>query len=225
MSKVFQALSYVAVVVACWLIFKACNKPGTVEVVKTHKEIVRDTVVNNLAIRMQADSFLRELAVLYRINDADNGTIVNLFNENAELAGQLKLISEPVPDTCKALNKAWEDKYSKFATQTKKTTTAASNTIRGLNNTVKTQKQFLAAKDTAITKYQVSLADCLTGYKKTEPRNEINAGVSVMSGFNIQTAAGVVLGLRTKKGWQFDVGAYTNRAGTFSIRKTLFKWK
>jgi hypothetical protein len=174
--KWHQVISWAAVIILAILLWRGCHNVVPRETI-TVKQLIHDTVVNNQAVKAQADSFTRELSKRDDTYNLMYKDYTILLNEN-EILQRPTPVSEPVPDTCQALNKAWERKYSLFAKQTAATNAGANRTIQSLQGTVSTQKAFISAKDTALSKVSKSLADFIAGYKqsaKDGPRNEINA--------------------------------------------------
>lgn len=219
--KDYIILALIAIGLFLW--WRGCHPKKVTPVQVTIKELIHDTIIQNKANARITDSFNRVI----QYKDAENSQLYDdftrLLNENQAL--QTPVINVPVIDTCKALDKAWQDKYSNFARQTGKTTLSAQRTIQGLQGTIGTQKQFMAAKDTALNKTKALLSDCISSYKAVpKAKREISVGATLLGDWSGNLHPGVSLGFRSIKGWGFEAAVYTGKQGTITVRKSIIKW-
>lgn len=219
--KDYIILALIAIGLFLW--WRGCHPKKVDPVQVTVKELIHDTIINNKAEAHIKDSFNR----IIQYKDAENSQLYDdftkLLNENQAL--QTPVINVPVIDTCKALDKAWQDKYSNFTRQTGRTTAVANNTIRSLQGTIGTQKQFIAAKDTALNKTKALLSDCIASYKAVpKAKRELSVGASLLGDLEGNMYPGVSLGFRSIKGWGFEAAVYTGKQGVVTVRKSIIKW-
>jgi len=223
-------------VVAVILLWKwACNKPvpqmPEIKTVSDQKEIVK---ADEAAMKKQADSFNVILKKMDATNDKQYREYIALLNENNELLADNRVLSKPIPDTCRELNQAWIDRFGKLKIVSDQKDVAANNTINGLSNTISTQKNFIAAKDTAYKKLRANLDTCFENAKKLEqyakkvkPKLGIYAGITAIGNPNkIYGGIGVNIGLMNRNGTLYEIGAIQMQSTTqytVGIKTRLFK--
>jgi len=222
------------IIFAIWYFADSCNKKTVVvPVVKPSTELIKVVNLAEEEKKRIEDSFNIVLNKLDRMNDKQYQDYVLLLNENAVLANQNEILSIPIPDTCQQLNAAWKSKYNTYVAQTNKTTQSATNTIRGLNTSIATQKKFLASKDSAYAKIKNAWDTCISGYQKLEkfakqnkPKREVSAGINMMSGYSLplKPEFGLMLGYKNKKGTELLVGYYTNNQISIGLKKPLIRF-
>lgn len=207
-----------------------CNRPvplqPTVKTVHDQKVILQK---DEKEIKRVKDSFDLVLTNHYKDDDKDYNDYLDLLNENDRLQHDILLLSKVQPDTCKP----FVDQYNKYVAQTNKTLSAANMSINGLKNTISIQKKFLTVKDSnysTIRKYldtcfaqQQKLQDYIDKYKV---KREINISAVALGSYiaPYKLSAGIVLGYRNRKGFEINIGAYTNNTISIGIKKPLLKF-
>lgn len=230
-------LSIALVVVAIILLYKTCNPPHlpvlpAVVPVADQKEKVR---VDSVASQKYKDSISEVIkgeakkadawysewkASEQRYNDLENGAI--------------DLLDKPVPDTCNALK-------AQYLTQIKALSVAANKNKLACEGTIKAKDAVIAGKDGLLakskedyTKLKLNFDTALIQQQKLtkavhtlRSRSEIYAGIMAM-GSEIKPfeGAGVSIGLRNKKGTQYEIFALQFNSGVhygLSYKTRLFK--
>ena len=221
-------------VLMLWLM--TCNKKNTTQPpnVIPSKE-VRDTIYKiDKEQKRIADSLAEVIEGLQKDDVNNYNAYIKVLNENAALQNENYLLSQPVPDTCLPLQAAWIKRNNDLIKASNKADSACKKTINGLNKSVLAANKLAQEKDKAYNKMK-SIADTasvalqkLEKYaKKIKPRSEIFAGITAI-GDEIKplTGYGVTLGLRNKKGTQFEIGALQfNNKILYQVgwKKTLFR--
>ena len=223
---------YGVIIVLAILLFKSCGNVEVKSDIITGKQ-VHDTIriTDNETQRIR-DSFNLVLSKKYRDDDENYQAYLKILNENAVLLNENEMLSKPVPDTCRELQAGWINKFNQLKTASDKKDISANRTITGLQSTVSTQKNFLAAKDTAYNKMKGIADTCakaLTSMeryaRKIKPKREINIGIEANSSWvNLKPTVGLGLGYRDRKGNQVNAAVYINQTITIGIKKTLFKF-
>lgn len=205
-------------------------------IVKPSTEIVQEKIDLDAITKHISDSFTNEIQqkdkVIQRYSSDYDDLMAEYLNYQNDISQTLT--NTPIPDTCREIVATLNRQF----TTLKKSSTDKDNTARNLITSLRqqnlTKDRFISAKDTAIKKYISLLDTCTKGYavmenyiKKSKPKSEIYAGVSMLGNPNkILNGYGISLGLRNKKGTQFEISAINiNNTINYglSIKKRLFK--
>lgn len=233
--KGIGVLLLLAIIVIIWLL--TCNKPkvpSPPNVIKSEK--VTDTIrIIDTRYKVVADSLWAELKKQGNDNDANYKAYIKVLNDNAVLQNENFLLEQTnIPDTCKALQAAWIARNNNLIQSAKRAEDACKTTITGLNKTIRTTKQLADESNKAYTNLKRIADTCAVALnkmekyaKKIKPRSEIFIGANVLGQQSKPlTAYGISLGLRNKKGTQFEIGAYQFNSQVLyqvGIKKTLFR--
>ena len=226
------AIAVLAVVIIFLL---TCNRSKPVPPSVTTYHEVHDTII---AIDNQykkiADSFKIVLQNRYIIDDDNYKKYLFLLNKNSQLLNDINYLKQPVPDTCKPLHDFWVKKWTALKVVSDAKDTACNTTITGMGKTISTQVSLIDNQKNFIDRYRAAADTCskalkeLEKYSKSLNKRSIFVGINYY-GNNIQpfTGIGASIGLRNKKGNQYEIGAATinNRLQIqLSFKKTLFKF-
>lgn len=214
------------------LFAEKCGRSITQPTIIKGKDVER--IINLTVAEKQAldDSFNLILNKAYLQNDKNYTAYIEALNKNSELLRNNRILSMPVPDTCKEIVSAWVKREYDLKTLSDNKDVAAKKTINGLQGTVYTQQRFLASKDTMfnrLKKISDTCAKALTALeqysKKIKPKHELNIGLVAISPYTeIKPQVGILLGYRGKTGTQFNVGYYSNKQISIGLSKTLFRF-
>lgn len=225
------------VVVILYLI--TCHRPSPNPVlteVKPVKEQEKAVRVDSIASKKTYDSFM------VAIKEKDRA-IETWYNEwkasetryNDLEKGFVDLSNKEVPDTCKSMQQAYILQLNKLISENRKKDYSCGNTIASLK-AQSAQKDLLIKKglddwkklkvnfDTALAQ-QTKLTKAVSSLK---PKREVYAGIMAMgSETKPFEGVGVNLGLRNKRGSQYEVFALQFNSGIhygISLKKKLFQF-
>jgi len=228
-------LLFVMAVVLIYLL--QCNDKKVIEkpVVKPSTEIVQETIDLTAITKHISDSFTLEISEKDRKIQKQNSEYDDLLTEYLNYQNDIQgtLTNTPIPDTCKPIVSALTKQFNTLKKSSADKDISARNLIASLKEQNKTKDKFLSAKDTAIKKYVSLLDTCTKSYaaiekyvKKVTPKREINVGAKVLSEYSLplNTIYGLELGYRNKKGFEINVGYYSNNQVSVGLSKTLFKF-
>lgn len=229
----------IAALVVVILYLLTCHRPSPTTVltnIKPIKEQIKEVKADSIASKKTYDSFM------VAIKEKDKA-IETWYNEwkasemryNDLEKGFVDLTNKEVPDTCKEMKQAYILQLNKLISESRKKDYSCGNTIASLK-AQSAQKDLLIKKgqddwkklkqnfDTALAQ-QTKLTKAVSSLK---PRSEIYAGVmAIGSTIKPFEGAGVNLGLRNKKGNQYELFALQFNSGVhygISFKKTLFKF-
>lgn len=230
----YKLFLYVVIFILVWFFVKLCGETPE-PIVITGKQ-VHDTIQLIEAKRKHiSDSFIIVLSEKERQIEIAKSNYDELMADYRNMQNDLtsSFNNEKYPDTCSKIVNLLSVKYNNLKAANDKKDAAANNVIKGLNNQVATQKNFLKQKDLDYAKMK-SIADTcsksLTAMgkyaDKIKPKREVNGGVSGMANYagNLNPAIGITLGYRTKKGFDISAAVYSNNVATITIKKTIFKF-
>lgn len=236
--NVWKWFSIAMVIVAAIFIYRTCNPPNTpaLPAVIPIKEQQKTVKADSVASKSYTDSVTRiikekdkAIEVWYNEWKASEGRYNDLEKGFTDLA------NKEVPDTCKAMQQAYILQLNKLISENRKKDYSCGNTIASLK-AQSAQKDLLIKKgledwkklkvnfDTALAQ-QAKLTKAVSSLK---PKREVYAGIMAM-GSEIKPfeGVGVNLGLRNKRGSQYEVFALQFNSGIhygISFKKTLFRF-
>jgi len=173
-------------------------------------------------VAKEADVWLKEWkASETRYNDLEKGI--------AEFTQQ------PVPDSCKELQKEYSAQLLKMAKANSQKDISCENTIRLKSTTIEQQAVLIRSKNSEIGKLRASVDTAFAQQtkqakiiKRQAPKTSIYVGAEVLGHENkFVNGYGVNLGLRNKKGTMWEVGALQIGSTinyTIGFKKTLFNF-
>lgn len=214
------------------LLADKCSNPVPKPIIIKGKDVVKEISLVEKQKKAIEDSFRLILNKAYKSNDENYAAYLKALNENSELYKQNKILSMPVPDTCKPLMMAWIERERQLKKVSDNKDAIANRTITGLQGTVREQGRFLVTKDTMYNRLKKVADTCATALTKLEkyadkikPKRELNVGIIAISPYTLlKPAAGITLGYRGNNGTEINIGYYTNNMVSIGIKKTLIKF-
>ncbi len=225
-------LIFALVVIIIWLTPPCNSKPVEKPVVISANKIIDTLNLLDEQVKAMNDSFALIINKAYEDNDKNYTNYIHQLNINSELLRNNKILSMPIPDTCKPLMMAWIERERQIKVASDNKDAAAKTTITGLQGTLWEQQRFLTAKDTAYNKLKRVADTCASAYKQIEkyakkisPKREIILGLSGITPYDeIKPSIGLVLGYKGKNGMELRAGYYTNKNVTVTLSKPLFRF-
>jgi hypothetical protein len=147
--------------------------------------------------------------------------------------GMGDLLSEEVPDTCKAIQERLVAQYLKEKKSNDEKDIACSNTIASKNSIIFQKDRLiqLSKNDYGLLKVRLDTAWAQQEKlqrinKKLLPKRELSIGLVAISNYNTfdNAAAGVVLDYRNKRGTQFGAGVFNTKQILVSYKKPILKF-
>lgn len=156
-----------------------------------------------------------------RYNDLEKGTV--------------ELITQEVPDTCKAMQEKYNQQFIKLSKENKQKDISCENTINAQKGVITEQKVLINKGNSIATSLRAKLDTAFEQQRKLSkavsslrPKNSIYIGVTALGNENkFVQGYGINLGLRNKKGNMYEAGALqigSTISYTISFKKTLFKF-
>ena len=156
-----------------------------------------------------------------RYNDLEKGTV--------------ELITQEVPDTCKAMQEKYNQQFTKLSKENKQKSISCENTINAQKGVITEQKVLINKGNSIATSLRARLDTAFEQQRKLskavsslKPKNSIYIGVTALGNESkFVQGYGVNLGLRNKKGNMYEAGALqigSTISYTISFKKTLFKF-
>lgn len=211
--------------------------PTPVPQITTTTKVLKDTVrLIEQDRKHLTDSFNAVLKKQYADNYKNESDFIELANQNAELSVINERLQNElvVPDTCKGIVKKYQDAYGNYEAQTNKTIEQAKKSLISLSGTVQTQKKYIDAQTDLYNRLKKVSDTCLANsaameryIKKAKPKRELGLVVSGMNDFstnNFKPAIGGGLSYSNKRRLQFVFTYYSNKTGSISIVKPLFRF-
>lgn len=228
-------LLFVMAVVLIYLL--QCNGKDTpvTPVVKPSTEIVQ-AIVNVDSIKdAVSDSFTTVIKEQDRLLKFKDSKYDDLLAEYLNQANDFQdsLANKKIPDTCKPYQLKWLAQYNELAKTSTQKDNASKSLIASLREQGVTKDKYLAAEKKSFKDLRAIADTCVKGYqtlekavKKLQPKREINVGAKVLSEYTLplNTIYGLELGYRNKKGFEINVGYYSNNQISIGIKKTLFRF-
>lgn len=230
----YKILTWIFIIICAWLLWKTCNpkKQPALPQVQPSAEKVKEVNTLDKGKKNSDDSF----SLVIKHKDA----LISQYKKDlqaeslkADMAerGVDALLQERVPDTCLELQRALTGKFQILKDANQKKDAANANAISVLQSVNKTQKSFLASKDTAYKKLHVLFDTCISDYsklekyaKKLKPKGEVFIGAQASSLYNIiQPTLGLSLGYKTKGSLYIEVGGNLRKEVFISVKHRLFK--
>ena len=231
LKSIGKAVSYLVVIVICWLWFghgcKSTKEPVNKEPKEIIKEQDRAVKTDSIASAHFKDSVNKIVAYWKGQSNHWENNWNREVEDNAALQDTIGkwLNSEPIPDTCEKFRKQAIIKFDKLSLSSAKKDTACSKALSALKNVV-TQKDVLigqGVKDYSKLKSRYDTVSSLA--KKLLPKNEFGMGATVISSYLIpKPQVGVNLYFRNKRGWQIEIGYYTNNYISGGVKKPLARF-
>ena len=149
--------------------------------------------------------------------------------------GIAEFTKQPVPDSCKELQKEYSAQLLKMAKANSKKDISCENTIRLKSTTIEQQAVLIKSKNSEVGKLRAFLDTAFAqqtkltrALKQLKPKNSIYIGATALGNENKWVNGyGVNLGLRNKKGTMWEVGALQIGSTinyTIGFKKTLFNF-
>lgn len=205
-------------IVAVFLLYKTCNHhpvPATPSVipVSVQKQTVK---VDSVASQKYKDSVIKIVKEKEKAADEwYNEWKASEMRYNDLEKGVAAEIDKPVPDTCKEIKDYYVKQINALSIAAKKGAIACEGTIKAKDAVITQKDALLSNAKEDYRKLKINFDTCISQQqkltstiKKVKSKNELYAGIMAM-GAQIKPfeGAGVSLGLRTKKGRQFEVFA------------------
>lgn len=229
---------FIVAIIALWFILKTCNPTPSIPIpqVTSVPEIKERVRVDSIASQKYQDSVNK----IVRLNEEAADYWENKFRQSqksTELATNAinTILNEPtIPDTCKSITDRLRVEFDKAVVLSKQKDIACNKTIAAKNGVIREKDVLIKQHKKDYTLLRQNLDTCLSNQtalekyiKKVKPRSEIFAGISALgSPEKPLTMYGINLGLRNKKGTQFEIGAYQFNSQVLyqvGIKKTLFR--
>lgn len=209
-----------------------CKKK--VEVIETIPVPVQKELVRIDSVMSQKDKD----SVSLRIADLEKSA-QQWFNQWKEESKQTaaahealsELLTVEVPDTCKNIVDALGFQIGKLNYTTKQQNLSCEKTIDAKNRIIKGKDDLISIGKNDYRKLKLRLDTCwqqqsLSEKNKFKPKRELSVGIIALSNYNNfdNSAIGIILDYRNKKGTQFGAGIYNTKQIQISIKKPLFKF-
>lgn len=217
----FKWLWVITLAIAVWLLWQSCHqkvieKPGitnTVEVVKK----------DEAAMKQVADSFnlilhSKNIAILVEQGKYEN-LLAEYLNQQNDIGN---VLTEPVPDTCRAIVANLTGKFNKLKSTSAEKDAACNQTIADLELVRQTQNDFIKEKDASYKKLRANFDTAVSIAKALKPRNQVYVGVSA----NVYPVLGygIDLGIKLKSGLMIETRALQMNGKTYgqlSFKKVI----
>lgn len=225
--------AWVIIIVVCifmlWNSCKSCKGFDEPETIVPAKKVIEKIRVDSIASKKFKDSVNNIIAYWER----EASKWQRNWEQEAEESGELQqeygeLLNQIVPDTCKPYQEKLIALNSKLSAHVRNANISCGNTIKAKDNII-TQKDKLIQQgkndyDSLRNNTNILYNNQLALEKKL-PKREITIGVRVISGYTapIKPQAGIELGYRNKKGFEVNIGYYTNNQVSLGIKKTLLR--
>ncbi len=225
-------------VILVMLYLLTCNKKPSPELnpvipVKEQKEkVVADSVASK--------KFTDSIALIIKQKDKEAEMWHNEWKAsegryNDLEKGTVDLITQEVPDTCKAMQEKYNQQFVKLSKESKQKDISCENTINAQKNLINQQIVVIRKGEKDAIGLRASLDTAFEQQRKLtktvsslKPKNSIYIGVTALGNENkFVQGYGVNLGLRNKKGNMYEAGALqigSTISYTISFKKTLFKF-
>lgn len=230
--------SIALILIAIFLLYKTCNptpNPVLPSVIPTtvQKESVK---VDSIASQKYKDSVLRVISEKEKAADVWYNEWKASEVRYSELEkGFTDLALKEIPDTCKGIRDAFVLQINKLSAEKKMNALNCEKTISGFRGMLKQKDALIKNGKDDYAKLKLRFDTSLAQQdrygkiiKQVKSKTEIYAGIMAM-GTQIKPfeGVGVSLGLRNKKGSQFEVFALQFNSGLHygvSLKKTLIKF-
>jgi uncharacterized protein HemX len=232
-SNLWNIILVLMLAVVIYMLFLQRCSPSefaTVKTIKEQTEIVKHDSIISQHYKDSVQGVINNLE--YNANRYYNNWKV-AANEYSLLEQSIgNGIAQTLPDTCKKYQDWIISEYNKLIVASRKKDTATLKTIYAKDNIISQKNKLLANSKEDYKKLRNNLDTCFKQQKTLQdkvkelsPRREIYAGITsnVYPSFGI----GIALGLRNKKGTQFEASViqFHGKANySVSIKKTLFKF-
>lgn len=236
LSKVI-AIIFGIIILILW--YKTCHPPKPVtstlipvtSISDQKAVIVHDSIIT----KKQLDSLLVIQDKLQADANSANFLLGGAQAENLLLQKEMDdAITQPVPDTCRPYALQIQALNAKLKQSTIDAQKACNSSVNAQKAIVKNKDGIIAVNNTQINNLRASVQTALDQQKKLQdnikkimPKSEIYAGIELIGNQTKPlTAYGINLGLKTKKGTYFEVGAFQMSSIIYyqaSYKKTIFK--
>jgi hypothetical protein len=223
---------FIAGLILVIIFLYTCKKK--VEVIETIPIPVQQELVRIDSVMSQKDKD----SVSLKIADLEKSAQqwYNQWKEEAKQTAEVQqtlsdLLTVEVPDTCKKIVDALGLQITKLNTSTKAQNLSCEKTIDSKNRIIKGKDDLIAIGKTDYKKLKLRLDTCwqqqvLAEKNKFKPKRELSVGIMALSNYNSfdNSAVGIILDYRNKKGTQFGVGFFNTKQVSVSYKKSLFKF-
>lgn len=225
-------------VILVMLYLLTCNRKPSSELnpvipVKEQKEKV---VIDSIASKKYNDSVA--LIIKQKGKEAEmwyNEWVASEGRYNDLEKGTVELITQEVPDTCKAMQEKYNKQFIKLSKENKQKDISCENTINAQKGVITEQKVLINKGNSIATSLRARLDTAFEQQRKLskavsslKPKNSIYIGVTALGNESkFVQGYGINLGLRNKKGNMYEAGALqigSTISYTISFKKTLFKF-
>jgi hypothetical protein len=225
----------IVVLLLALLYLLTCKKKAVVQpIVKSVTEQKETVRVDSVMSQATKDSVIKLLKDADKAGEKwfEEWKVVSQRYDALE-KGMGDLLSEEVPDTCKAIQDRLMAHYLREKKASQEKDAACFNTIASKNITILQKDRLiqLGKNDYSLLKVRLDTAwaqqDKLQKVnKKLQPKRELSIGLVAISNYNNfdNAAAGVLLDYRNKRGTQFGAGIFNTKQIQVSYKKPILKF-